>query len=226
MGSTPAFRRAFVARLKQACDESKNIPPPGQGRQQVIADSLKVGPEAVSKWFKGVAMPRPDKMAQLADLLDTDQSWLAFGIQPEMDRSERKLHAREADGAIHLVWGLITLAGGHCGEPSARDPRHSFVDFYATLRGSVYPVSVALARQTARDTYEALVPDEYAELRVVVVVPVGAGRYDCLDLPLELIEEYKQRKQGGIAIVFANHERKYMIGSDEIPKIRNFAEFK
>jgi hypothetical protein len=55
MGSTAEFRRAFVQRLKQACDESRHIPAPGKGRQQAIADALGVGPEAASKWFKGMA---------------------------------------------------------------------------------------------------------------------------------------------------------------------------
>lgn len=34
MSSTPEFRKAFVARLKQSCDESKLIPQPGLGRLQ------------------------------------------------------------------------------------------------------------------------------------------------------------------------------------------------
>jgi hypothetical protein len=46
MGSTAEFRKAFVARLKQACDQSKLVPLPGQGRQQFIADRLGVGAEA------------------------------------------------------------------------------------------------------------------------------------------------------------------------------------
>lgn len=65
MGSTVEFRKAFVGRLKQSCDESKHIPLPGHGRQQFIVDRLKVTPEAVSKWFNGVSMPRPDKMEAL-----------------------------------------------------------------------------------------------------------------------------------------------------------------
>lgn len=227
MGSTAEFRKAFVARLKQACDQSKLVPLPGQGRQQFIADRLGVGAEAASKWFHGVAMPRPDKMAQLAELLETDQSWLTFGIEPEFDRSERKLHARSSDGAIHLVWGLITLAGGHCGEPSARDPRHTYVDFYATLRGSVYPMRVVLARVSATDRYTVDVPPEYKELRLIVVVAAGAGKYDFLDIPYELVDEYKEKKGGSYMLTFTNGQPgKYFLGSKQIPRIRNFAEMK
>lgn len=226
MGSTAEFRRAFVQRLKQACDESRHIPPPGKGRQQAIANALGVGPEAASKWFKGVAMPRPDKMAILADLLETDQSWLTFGIEPELDRSERRVQAKESDGAIHLVWGLINLAGGHCGVPSARDPRSGYVDFYATLRGSVYPIYVSLARPSGRDLFECTVPDEYRAVRMIVVVPVGGLKYDFLDLPVDVVDEYKSRKQGGIVVTFANQERRFVVGNTPIPKIKNFAELK
>ena len=227
MGSTAEFRKAFVSRLKQACDESTLIPKPGQGRQQMIADRLGVGAEAVSKWFKGVAMPRPDKMAVLADLLETDQSWLTFGIEPELDRSERRVQAKASDGAIHYVWGLVMLAGGHCGEPSKRDSRSAFVDFYATLRGSVYPVSVRLAADSGKDQFNVLVPSEYRNTRVIVVIPIGPGRYDCIDLPIEVIDEYKERKGGEYRLIFTNGQGgRYFFGSTQIMRIKNFGELK
>ena len=109
MGSDPSFRKAFVARLKQACDESKLVPLPGQGRQQFIVDRLKVSPEAVSKWFNGVSMPHPARMADLAELLEVDHSWLHYGIKPEMDRKERREFTRELEGAVLLVQGSIAL---------------------------------------------------------------------------------------------------------------------
>lgn len=227
MGSTPEFRKAFVARLKQACDESTLIPKPGQGRQQMIADRLGVGAEATSKWFKGVSMPRPDKMAMLADLLEVDQSWLVFGIEPELDRSERRMQAKASDGAIHYVWGLIMLAGGHCGEPSSRDPRGAYVDCYATLRGSVYPLCIRLASDSGRDQYIVNVPVEYKSARVIVVVPVGPGRYDCIDLPMEVIDEYKERSKGEYRLTFTNGQGgRYFFGSQQIMRIKNFAELK
>ena len=149
MGSTVEFRKAFVGRLKQSCDESKHIPLPGHGRQQFIVDRLKVTPEAVSKWFNGVSMPRPDKMEALAELLECDQAWLAYGIQPEMDRDERRQHKRESDGAVQLILGMMLLAGAHCGQPRLTDPRNEYVDFYATVRGTVYPVHVSMAREAS-----------------------------------------------------------------------------
>jgi len=226
MGSTLEFRKAFVARLEQACDEAELCPPKNQGRQQYLAKNLNVGPEAVSKWFKGVAMPRPDKMVVLAKLLGTDQSWLAYGVKPEMDKKDLSAHVMEKDGAVHLVLGLIMLAGGHCGQPGSRDPRAHYVDFYATVRGSVSPVSVTLARSVGDSVYEARVPDEHKDARVVVVVPAGgAGKFVFLDLPAEIIEEYKHRTQLGNMITLVSDKTGYYVGETLIPKIKNFGDF-
>lgn len=225
MGSNPEFRKAFVARLKQACDESKLIPLPGQGRQQFIAERLGVAPEAVSKWFKGVSMPKPDKMTFLAELLEVDQAWLAYGISPEMDRADRKLHAKESSGAVHLVFGMIMMAGGHCGEPSKSDPRSEYVDFYATMRGSVYPMHIALGRETAKDHFEVLLPKEYKDVRCIAVIPGGAGKYVFLDMPVAMIDEYKTRKTGMFAINIARVDgARYMTGSAKWPQIKSFEE--
>lgn len=222
MGSTPEFRKAFVARLTQACDDSRLIPPQGRGRQNYIAQRLRVAPEAVSKWFKGVAMPKPDKMAQLAELLEVDQSWLAFGLTVEINRSERRVHAKESDGAVHLVWGMFALAGGHCGEPSKTDPRNDYVDFYATLRGSVYPIYVSLARELSRDHFEAILPREYADVHPIVVVPAGPGRYHFLRMPRPMVDEHKTRKNGAIAVHFSRVDSRYVTGSDTWPRIKTF----
>lgn len=225
MGSTPEFRKAFVGRLKQSCDESKSIPLPGHGRQQHIVDRLGVTPEAVSKWFNGVSMPRPDKMLALADLLECDQAWLAYGISPEMDRTERRIHARESDGAVQLVLGMIMLAGGHCGRPQSTDPRFEYVDFYATMRGSVYPMHVGLAREMSKDRFEVILPKEYKDIRSITVMPAGVGKYHFLDMPLHLIEEHKLRKSGSFSVVMNRVESsKYMTGRDVWPRIRSFGE--
>lgn len=225
MGSTAEFRKQFVSRLKQSCDESKLIPAPGLGRQQFIVERLGVTAEAVSKWFNGVSMPRPDKMPALAELLECDQAWLAYGIRPEMDRTERRIHARETNGAVQLVLGMIMLAGGHCGTPSETDPRFEYVDFYATMRGSVYPMHVSLAREISRDHFEVIVPKEYRDVKGIAVMPAGAGKYHFLDLPLHMIEEYKVRKAGSYMLPISRVEAtRYATGSATWPRIKTFAE--
>jgi transcriptional regulator with XRE-family HTH domain len=225
MGSTAEFRRLFVQRLNQACDLSKLVPEPHHGRQTYIADKLDVTKESVSKWFKGVSVPKHGLMSKLADLLECDQTWLAFGIQAEISRSERRIHANRADGAVQLVWGLITLEGGHCGAPSKNDSRREYVDFYCTLRGAIYPIYVSLAREVSKHRYEAILPKEYEEVRTIAVVPAGVGRYHFLDMQLSKIQEHKARKGGSVVVGFNRAEsEKYTTGSDTWPRIRSFID--
>lgn len=225
MASTVEFRKAFVGRLKEACDGSKVVPPPHKGRQQYISQQLGVAPEAVSKWFKGVSMPRPDKMERLAELLQVEQTWLSFGISPEMDRQERKAHAREVDGAVHLVMGLSMLGGAHCGLPGPKDPRANYVDFYATVKGSVYMVHVCLGREISEGRYELLVPREYDDVNCVAVIQKAPGKFDQLDMPSRFITEHKTRKTGGFTITMNRMDRgQYTTGSAVWPRIRYFGD--
>lgn len=170
-------------------------------------------------------MPRPDKMERLSELLQVEQTWLSFGISPEMDRQERKSHAREVDGAVHLVMGLTMLNGGHCGLPGPRDPRSAYVDFYATIRGSVYMIHVCLGREVSKDRFELIVPKEYQDVNCVAVIPSARAKYDFLDMPAELIDEHKTRKSSGFLItVDRSDASRYTTGSSVWPKIRFFGE--
>lgn len=225
MSSTPEFRKQFVARLEKACDDNRDyIPLKGEGRQQVIAERLGLAAEAVSKWFNGVSMPRPAKMHELADLLKVDTGWLWTGIEPEVDRAERRVRAKEAEGAVHLVWGHITLDGGHCGELPAGDPRREYVDFTAILRGSVMPIHVSLGREVAVGQFELLVPREFPELRVIGVIPAGPGKYHFIDLPAPMVDKVKQRKGGAYAVTVSRSANRYVSESAHWPRINSFAE--
>jgi hypothetical protein len=142
-----------------------------------------------------------------------------------MDRNERKVHARESDGAVHLVLGLMMLDGAHCGQPSKSDPRAAYVDFYANIRGSTYPIHVGLARALSKDNYEVVVPREYGDVRSIAVIPAGPGRYHSLNMPIDFIDEHRLRKQGAYAINIARVDsQRYMTGSDTWPRIRSFRE--
>lgn len=223
MGSTVELRKEFVRRLNQACDESPSVPDRGKGRQSHIANKMKVAPEAVSKWFNGVSMPRPDKMRSLAHLLDVEHSWLALGLEPELDRRARVIYVKRSDGAVHLVWGMISLAGGHCGEPVESDPRREYVDFYATIQGVVNPVHVTLAQAIDSDRFEVVIPKEYAEVRVIAVIPLGPTRYDFIFMSNDLIDKHKTRKAGNYLVTIRRQGRDgYATGRDQWRRIRSF----
>ena len=59
----------------------------GQGE---VAQKLDVSQQTVSRWEKGLALPRPNRVVQLADLLDVDSGHLhrLAGYLPEEERSE------------------------------------------------------------------------------------------------------------------------------------------
>ncbi len=167
-------------------------------------------------------MPRPDKMERLAELLKVEQTWLAFGVAPEMDRSQRKSHSKGLDGAVHLVMGMVMLSGGHCGTPSANDQRSDYSDFYATIRGSVYPVHVSLAREIGND-FEVILPKDFRDVRCIAVIPSGPDRYHFLDMDHALIDLHKTRRSGSFVVAFKREPNgQYQTGTDTWTRIRYF----
>ncbi len=61
----------------------------GLGQEQ-LADELGVSQQTVSRWEKGLALPRPSRVSDLAALLDLDGAHLhrLAGYLPEEDRSQ------------------------------------------------------------------------------------------------------------------------------------------
>lgn len=220
-------RKAFVQRLNQACDDSPLIPPHGQGRYIYMADKLGCSREMVNKWFKAIAMPNPDMMQKLADLLEVDYAWLALGIAPELTPREKRMQGRESDGAVHLVWGMMSLAGAFCGAPGDKDPRAEYVDFYATVRGTVYPVHVTLAREVSKDHYELNLPREHRSARCIAVMPAGPSKYHFIDLADNLVQEHVKKKGASASLTISRVDsNRYHTGSAQWPRIKSFGELR
>lgn len=215
---------AFAKRLATACDQSTTVPPHGQGRQITIAKRLGVTQEAVRKWFAAEAMPRQQKMRELATFLEVEEPWLALGITPELNRTEKRLRARNVDGAVLLVMGLNMLAGASCAQPGEKDPRREYVDFYSILRGSQFAVHVTLARELSSGRYEVMIPREFRDVRNICVVPVGRGRYDFLDLVVSRVDEHKNRKAGDYNLTMGRNDGRYVTGNHTWTRIKNFEE--
>ena len=57
--------------------------------QEDVAHALDVSQQAVSRWEKGMSLPRPTKIPQLADLLEVDSARLQrlAGYLPDGERS-------------------------------------------------------------------------------------------------------------------------------------------
>jgi transcriptional regulator with XRE-family HTH domain len=214
----------FEKRLAQACDESPNIPPYGHGRQVYIANKLKVSQEAVRKWFTGESRPKVQKMRQLATLLEQDEAWLSLGIKPEMDRREKRAHGRRSDGAVYMLFGLFSMAGGACAFPSEEDPRSDYIDFYAILNGVQFPIHAAVGRETSKNVYEFVVPREYGQVRSVGVVPLTNTRFHLIDLQKALVDRHRQKKAGAFAIHLNRIGSDYMTGADKWPRLESLGD--
>lgn len=213
------MRTSFNQRLKTACDQSQIVPEFGKGRQAFISRSLSVSQEAVRKWFTGDAEPRRRKMRELAMLLEVEESWLALGVEPEVDRKEKKAMGVRNDGAVHLLFGMFTIAGGRCAFTTAKDPRHDYIDFYCIINGTQYAIHVSMAREISVQVFEFLIPVEYKDVRVIGVAPRSETTFDLIGLGNGLVERHKRKKAGRWSILANRTADGYVTGSDVWPKI-------
>ncbi len=70
--------------------------------QEQVADKLGVSQQTVSRWEKGLALPRPSRVSELAVLLDLDGAHLhrLAGYLPEHERSARNPEFLDAYAGI------------------------------------------------------------------------------------------------------------------------------
>lgn len=214
----------FAQRLKQACDDSKIIPEYGKGRQVAIANRLGVTQEAVRKWFVGEAVPRPNKMRELAEYLEIDEPWLALGIKPELDRHEKRRNLITLNGAVHLVAGMIMLEGGMVAFPRNDDPRGGYVDLYAIMRGAQMAVHVSHARLISEGRYEVQIPREFEDVKCIGLMNGTPGKFNFLNLTRPIIEAHKIRKSGDYVLSINVVEGKFYCGANQVTKFKTFGE--
>lgn len=214
----------FADRLRQACDDSTLIPEFGKGRQVAIANRMSVTQEAVRKWFSGEAVPRPNKMSQLAEYLEVDEPWLALGIKPELDRHEKRRNLVTLNGAVHLVAGLIMLEGGMVAFPRDNDSRAGYTDLYAIMRGAQMAIHVSHARQISDGRYEIKVPREYADVKCIAVLGTSLGKFNFLNMTKQLIDEHKVKKAGDFVLSVNVVESKFYCGATPVARFKTFGE--
>lgn len=220
---------SFAQRLTQACNDNRDVPEHGRGRQVAIANRLKVTQEAVRKWFAGESVPRRAKMTSLAEYLGVEETWLALGVKPELDRAERKQALRQTHDAVNLVAGLIMMEGGNCAFPRENDPRAGYVDLYTIMRGSQYSLHVAVARAKDEGGYEITVPREYEDVKCIGVIQTGVGKFHFVELPTEQITKHKSPRAGDFVIemeVVNTGKHQYHTAGDVWPRFNTFGELK
>ena len=213
----------FYRRLKQVCDDSKTIPEYGKGRQVFLARRLKVTQEAVRKWFAGQARPNVKKMSQLADLLEVDEAWLSLGITPVLEPRERRSLSDKSEGAAYLLFGMFTLAGGHCAFRSEASGS-SDVDFYAITHGVQIAVHATPGREVSPDTYEFIIPRDYRNMRCYGVVRNSGMTFHVIALRRDLIDKHAARRAGGFAVAMGYTKGNYMTGSDVWQRVKHLED--
>ena len=226
VGKKAQGTEGFVKRLNQACDDVPHlIPPHGEGRQIELAKRMGMSQEGVRKWFAGEAMPRRARMHKLAALLEVEEPWLALGVMPELSREEKKINARNVDGAVLVVMGLITMAGGMCALPSDSDPRRGYVDFYAILRGTQMAIHVSLAHGKAPSVWEIILPREFKDVRTIAVLPLNNNRFDFIDVDAIHAPKYVYRKSGAYGLSLTKGpDGTYTVGDLALRRLKHFGE--
>ena len=217
--------KAFAKRLNSACDGHPHIPPYGQGRQTWIKEHLKVSHEAVRKWFTGESRPRPEKMKALAKTLEVDEAWLALGIAPDLEPSERRARNAQVEGAVNVFMGLVQLNGGSCALPGDRDPRAAYIDFYAIMRGLQLSFHVSLAQPMGHGQFKFILPKEYDQCTCIGAIHLYPLRLHFINLPYESIQKHATRRGGYYEIVMSKRDSDYLSGNSVWPRIHNFSNF-
>lgn len=190
-GSAAPVRRVvhkdFAQRMQLAAEGNPNVPPHNLGRLQWFTTQLdkrgvKTSPEGVRKWFAGETFPRPNTMTVLAEVLSVDQAWLAVGASKVDDRVKRVRQA-EADGAVNVLAGFITMCGGNPAFPVDGDARaqKEAVDLYAIIRGAQYAIHVSVAK-VVDGAPAFVVPVKARDLLVIGVVRTSDLTCDFYDL--------------------------------------------
>lgn len=216
--------KPFADRLARACDGNPNVPEYNRGRLTWVVNKLveqfgqSVSIETVRKWFAGETKPRPDKLAQLAQLLEVDEAWLSLGTEPDLQPRERKLRNAAVDGAVNVLAGFIQMDGGHPAFPADRDKRaeQNHIDLYAIIKGAQYAFHVVLAKDEG-EVQRFVVPTNYDQVFIVAMVRAKDLAVRCYELPAEYIEKNGARRGGAVEVVIADVEGK-------LRGIRNFGE--
>lgn len=224
--------RPFALRLQKACDQNSHVPAYNHGRQAWVRQQLdqrfdtSVSNETVSKWFTGVARPRPDKIRLLAKLLDVDEAWLALGVEPELDPRERKIRNAMADGAVNVVAGFIQMTGGHPAFPEEGDPRAragARIDLYAIIKGAHYSLHVASAQEDG-EAYRFAIPYGHEECVVIGVVQREPLQCDFLELAPDLVNTHGLRRSGHIEVTVQARGGDFVTEGDVWRRITTFGE--
>lgn len=216
--------KGFAQRLNTACDQNHHVPAYGMGRQTWVKEKMQVSHEAVRKWFLGQSRPRPDKLRQLANVLEVDEAWLALGIKGDLDPREKRARSLNIEGAVNAVTGLMQLNGAHCAFPGETDPAAAYVDVYVINRGVQLSIHVSLAKEGPPSQFTFTIPKEYERCKVIGVVHARPTRMHMINMDHDMLDKYAVRKGGYVEVMVDYRDGSYWSGGDKWTRIESFAK--
>lgn len=213
----------FKDRLNQACDDSDYVPDMGKGRQVAIAKRLGISQEAARKWFAGEAQPRGQRLKDLAQFLNVEESWLSLGTTNTVTKELAQERERLAKGAVHMLAGMIHFEGGTSAFPDAAGSKNGLVDIYAIMNGKHTALHVSTAVENDAGELEFVIPRNYADVHVVGAT-VTKGRVTWLDFPTTLIDNNKEAREGNYVLIVRKFETKLMVPKGRLNKFESLGE--
>lgn len=214
----------FVQRLKTACDECEPCPPHGAGRQTWIAGKLNVSQQSAAKWLNAEALPRPNKMTALAQLLGVDEAWLALGLDSGFTRTERKQLSAAAEGAEYYMFGLLTMAGHSCAFPTSLT-EEAGISLYAIRGGVQVAVGVSLGREESAGVFVVRVEKGYERRVNLAVIPAedAPSQYYVVRLGTDAIAVHGKRARGALELTLHENEDDYSTGRHHWPIVEDLS---
>lgn len=180
----------FADRLAQACDERPDAPA-RRGRLTWLARELEaefgttVSIETVRKWFEGISMPRPEKMKQVAHLLEVDVAWLSLGVLADVQQPQEAGRSVPEMNVAKVVAAFIQLQGGAV---AVQQPSTADVDFFVIVNGVHLSCIVRLGREDSGGSVTFDTPPRHAGSAVLLVLLREGFAVDVFHLPNAILE--------------------------------------
>lgn len=220
-----ADRESFGVRLTKACEEAPHIIPPiHQGRNNWFVHRLstdydfEITREGVRKWFAGEAMPRPEIVLAIADLLGIDPGWLMFGSHGLAKKKDIRSIVSD-EGAVNLIIGIVQMSGGSV----AMSDDNSQADIFAIIERRQHRLFARLASDIGNGKFKVEVPNSYKGAVVIGVIQKGFGSFDLVALKSDVIDAHGTRKGPYVEVVLTKRDKGWVAGRSQLAVMDNLA---
>lgn len=214
----------FAARLNGVANVNPAVPPIAYGRLGWFSDEfakrgLNVSKEMVRKYLAGENRPKADRMTALAEILQTDEAWLALGKSPQVETKQTVIRNAQVSGAVNVVAGLIQMHGGAPAFPEDNDlaSERQHIDLYTIIRGARYAIHVALADRDDTGFRFPLPPGIGPDVLVLGLIQTSPLGFEIIELDPEGVAEHASR---GVLKMGAD----YRSGGHEWRRVETFAK--